>query len=771
MTAAQETPLRILLLEDNEDDVRLVQRELSRLEREFEFIHVDSREEFEQQLMDFSPDIVLADHSLPGYSGEAALAYCRAHAEHIPFIFVSGTMGEEVAIEALQKGAVDYVLKQRLQRLRPAVARAWREAQERAATRQAQAELRHTQRLLQSLIEYNPTLISVRDLAGRFLITNGPFKDRFVQPEAAKDELTLESLVPVKGLAGFMAHDRAVLDQKMPVVREHTLGFRDGDQTFLSVRFPLQDDQGRVEAICGIDMDISDRKHSEERLREQANILDQASDAIFVADQQGKFTYCNQAAEEKLGWSKAETLGRPVSELFPDFTPSWIAGLAPTTSGKGGWRGEIKFFNRKQELLIMDVGFTRILKVNSDEPTFAMICTDITEQKRLAEQFLRVQRLENLGMLAAGIAHDLNNVLSPIGMVATLLRPRLSEERDQHFLDILEQSTNRGAGMVRQILSFAHGVSGELHEVQVKHLLRDVVAMIRETFPKNIVVDDVVPKDLQVVRGDPTQIHQVVLNLCVNARDAMAEKGGTLLVEAENVTLDGTARQILPQSSPGDWIKIEIADTGAGIVPEILTEIWSPFFSTKAPDKGTGLGLPTVRGIVERHSGFIHVESTPGSGSTFQVYLPAVGQPRTTDAPFDLSAAKLGRGERILVVDDEKLITDMATEALTQQGYSVITSNDSEEAAKIILQKPGDIELLLTDMMMPKVDGVELIGTLKSLNHRAQAIVMTGMDLTEVRRDPRLDSLVASFIKKPFEISDLLQAVAKALSGLPATDA
>lgn len=766
MTTLEKKPLRVLLLEDNPNDVDLVKLELRKLDRKCTIAHVETKSEFEQQIVEFGPDIILADHTLPGYSGQAALEYVRTEVPQIPFLFVTGTMGEEVATESLKQGAMDYVLKHRLPRLVPAVERALREYEALVATHRMQVELRRTQRLLQAVIDHSPALISVRNAAGALVLANSPFYNRFGITTTSTDTVMLDAALPSGIWTDVRNQNDAVLSQGLPVVREHTWGFVEGERTYLSVAFPLGSSIDGADTVCSIDMDISDRKHSDERLLAQSNVLDQASDAIYVTDAEKRLIYCNQAAEVISGWSAEEIAGKTISEVFPDISASQMEGVREQTEQHGNWRGEIQVRNRREELLWIELGASLVRDSKGVPNGHILICTDITDKKQLTEQFLRVQRLENLGMLAAGIAHDLNNVLSPIGMVASLLESRLTGERDQKFLKILESSTNRGAGLVRQILSFAHGVSGELREVQVKHILRDVLTMVHETFPKNITVKEHVLTDLWPVQGDATQIHQIVLNLCVNARDAM-EGGGTLAVSGVNVVLDESAMERMPEAAPGEWIKLEVSDTGHGIPAEILEKIWTPFFSTKVATKGTGLGLSTVRGIVERHEGFMQVESSPEAGTVFQVYIPAVKSDHNSASPFESQDTLRGSGEHILVVDDEAMILDMARETLTEYGYRVSTAVDGKKAAEIIISDDADIDLLVTDLMMQKIGGVELIGMLKSLHPDTQVIVITGVDLKEVKADPKLQSRVATYLNKPFEMNALLSAVAEILRPAP----
>jgi signal transduction histidine kinase len=308
--------------------------------------------------------------------------------------------------------------------------------------------------------------------------------------------------------------------------------------------------------------------------------------------------------------------------------------------------------------------------------------SDITEKKQLEEQFLRVQRLESIGMLAAGIAHDLNNVLAPIRMVAPLLSETRTDPGDMEVLRILETSAERGADLVRQILGFAKGVSGAPQIVQVKHLLRDVANMIIGTFPKSIVLKDSVPQELWPVMANPTQLHQVLLNLCVNARDAMPE-GGSLRLSAANKAVTPEMAAANGSLQVGHWLLLEVEDTGMGMTPEVLARMWEPFFTTKGVEKGTGLGLPTVRGIVESHGGFMTVSSEVGKGSKFSVYLPAVLSAVGATAKADADIVVKGSGETILFVDDEPSIREMARTILTKAGYLFVMAENGQRATEI----------------------------------------------------------------------------------------
>jgi len=385
------------------------------------------------------------------------------------------------------------------------------------------------------------------------------------------------------------------------------------------------------------------------------------------------------------------------------------------------------------------------------------------------ERFLRAQRLESIGMLASGIAHDLNNVLSPIILAAPVLKEHATNPDDIRIITSLEKSAERGVDLVRQILSFAHGAASVPQLVQVKHLLRETLALTRETFPKNINVEYGFPDNLWPVMADPTQIHQVLLNLCVNARDAMAD-GGTLSLSAENSLLDeGTSRKV-EGGRPGAWVVVRVEDTGVGIPPEAVSRIWEPFFTTKGAGKGTGLGLSTVRSIVENHHGFIAVKTERGRGTAFRVYLPAAETASSERASEAAPAKKeAGKGELVLVVDDEPQIREMTSVMLTRNGYRVLTAGDGTEAVATFATHCKEIDLVITDLVMPNLDGTALASIVKHLNPRTKVMAMSG--LSSNGGSVRAERFGPAFLYKPFKVQALLAMVHSTLHPIPVTDA
>ncbi len=395
------------------------------------------------------------------------------------------------------------------------------------------------------------------------------------------------------------------------------------------------------------------------------------------------------------------------------------------------------------------------------------VVPDVAAKKRLDDQFLRAQRLESIGMLASGIAHDLNNVLAPIILAAPVLREHATNPDDLRIISSLEKSAERGVDLVRQILTFAQGVGGGHQLVEVRHLLEETTSVVGETFPKNIRLEEDFPADLWPIMADPTQIHQVLLNLCVNARDAMPT-GGVLSLRAENCLLDERSARKIDGAMAGAWLVLHVEDTGTGIPDEALGHIWEPFYTTKDADKGTGLGLSTVRGIVEHHRGFISLKTQPGRGTTFRVYLPAAEIPAKTGSldPVRPSAVR-GNGELILIVDDEAQIRDITSSILSRHGYRVLIAGDGSEAVAIFAARSSEISVVVTDMSMPNLDGAVLANIVQHLNPLVKILAMSGLSSGG---DAKMQRFTGAFLFKPFKVEALLGAVNKLLHPDPVTE-
>jgi len=523
---------------------------------------------------------------------------------------------------------------------------------------------------------------------------------------------------------------------------------------------PFLNDQGKPYQYVAIRNDITERKHAEEQLREQATLLDNAQDAILVRDLEDKILFWNKSAERIYGWSAGEVIGRDLQDITYGDSLVQFEDAKQTVFSVGKWEGELRQLTRDGKAIIVESRWTLVRDDRGEPKSVLLINTDVTDKRKIEAQFLRAQRMESIGTLASGIAHDFNNLLAPITMSIQLLRARLQDEDCQRLLGMLEASAERGASLVRQVLSFARGVEGQRMTLQPHHLIKEIVKILKDTLPKTIEIEFEANENLSVVAGDATQLHQVLMNFCVNARDAMPN-GGKLTIKADNVEIDDNYARMNLEAKAGRFVQISIADSGVGIPTNIINRIFEPFFTTKEHGKGTGLGLSTALGIVRSHGGFINVYSEPGRGTQFRMHLPAV------DAGFkaveDLTTSPLaGRGELILLVDDEIAIREIAKATLEAYGYRALTAADGTEAVALYAQHKDEIRVVLTDMMMPYMDGLATIRALQKLNPQVKIIASSG--LTENAGAFEAGNAgVKTFLSKPYTAGKLLEALAEVL--------
>ena len=503
--------------------------------------------------------------------------------------------------------------------------------------------------------------------------------------------------------------------------------------------------------------DITERKRAEEQIAEQAALLEKARDAILVRDINGKILFWNKGAELVYGWAREEALGRNAAELYYSDSKKF-AEIDALTVSRGEWQGEVQHLTKDGRKITVEARWNLIRDNEGRPKSILAINTDITERKKIEAQFMRAQRMESIGTLAGGVAHDLNNILAPIMMAIQLLKDMSSDPKAEKILETLEVSAKRGADIVRQVLSFARGLEGQRIELQPLNLLKDLGTIIRDTFPKNIRFHFSMADEVWPIVGDPTQIHQVLLNLCVNARDAMPN-GGDLTIRLENRVLDEHDATMNMQSNPGRYVNINVTDSGTGMIPDVLDKIFEPFFTTKSLDKGTGLGLSTVMAIVKSHEGIIQVCSEPAKGTTFKIYLPAI-QVSAQARHEHIKEASLprGDGETILVIDDEASILTITSQTLQTFGYRVLTATDGAEGLALYAQRKDEIAVVLTDMMMPILDGLAAIRALLRINPKIKIIAVSGLD---AKRDvvEATGGSVKYLLTKPYTAGTLLKSL------------
>jgi len=515
-----------------------------------------------------------------------------------------------------------------------------------------------------------------------------------------------------------------------------------------------------------------ERQHTQQQIRAQAELLDVATDAIIVRSLDDKILYWNKGAEHLYGWQAQEAIGKdPNLLIYNENLVDQLVEVRAVLKQTDTWQGELHQVTKGGKPIVVYSRWT-LVRVKRSYPegnrhaqpkSILVVNTDITEKKLLEAQFLRAQRLESIGTLASGIAHDLNNVLAPILMTAQLLESQMHDERSQRLLPIVITNAKRGAALVKQVLSFARGLEGTYTNLQIKHLISEIRQVAKQTFPKSIEIQTNIAPNLWSVSGDATQLHQVLMNLCVNARDAMPN-GGILTISAENFTADEHYARMNLEAKAGSYIVVSVRDTGLGMSLETQERIFEPFFTTKELGKGTGLGLSTVMGIVKGHSGFIHVWSELGRGTEFQIYLPAVAaveynRQTEQDTPY-------GNGKLILVVDDEAGVREATKTSLETFNYQVITAGDGIEAIATYAEHRDRIDLILIDMLMPAMDGITTIRTLQKLNPQINIIATSGL-ATQDKFHGITDVEVKAFLAKPYTAQELLQTIKEVLCSQP----
>jgi two-component system, cell cycle sensor histidine kinase and response regulator CckA len=610
----------------------------------------------------------------------------------------------------------------------------------------------------QSIVEHAIEGIFQTTLDGRYLLANPALATMYgyasvEELKSAVREIARQLYVDPSRRADFIR-----LMNENDCVRhfESQIFRKDGSIIWISenVRV-IRDDSGEVLYYEGTVEDITKHKQAEEQIADQAALLDQTHDAITVSDLEGNVLFWNKGAERTFGWTREEALASHISGIIPRNEEAYAAVLRD-----GEWSGELQSIAMDGRKLTVEARCTLLREGDGTPKSILAITTDITEKKKIEAQLLRSQRMESIGTLASGIAHDLNNILAPILMSASILHELVPE--DSRCLTVaIEESAQRGTEIVKQVLTFARGIEGERVNLQPRHLISEVEKIARETFSRSIAIRNSAGKELWTVIGDSTQIHQILLNLCINARDAMPD-GGALTIGAENLTMDDCDAAMHPDAKPGHYVVISVSDTGTGIPARILEKIFDPFFTTKEFGKGTGLGLSTVIGIAKSHGGFVKVYSEVGKGSTFKVYFPANPDAVTQTELGQLAQRSIthppGNGEWILMADDEPAVRKATESMLKRNGYNVIVATDGIDALSLYAQHMRDIRIVLTDVMMPLLDGTKLTRALKKMNSEVAVIAATGQ-ADEARHSELKQLGVREILLKPYRTDKLLAAL------------
>ncbi len=522
----------------------------------------------------------------------------------------------------------------------------------------------------------------------------------------------------------------------------------------------VRNERGDVIAMVGVARDISERRQAEEELRLFRQLVDHSNDAFEVIEPEtGRFLDVNQKACTDLGYTRDELLRMTVFDIDPALDREQFIG-ATATSGES-IPPVVESLHRRKDGSTFPVEVS-LSAVKLEHTYFVAITRDITERKALEEQYRRTQRMDMLGTLASGIAHDLNNVLTPITLAIEMLQRKYgSDEKTARLLSTLELMVNRGSGVVKQILALARGAESRLERLDPVNVVEDVRRMMEQTFPKNISHAATVEKGTGLLLGDRTQVYQILVNLCINARDAMQD-GGKLSLSARNAAVDEQYAGMTRGAKAGKYILFEVRDTGTGFMKEDMGKSFDPFFTITEAGKGAGLGLAIAHGLVESHGGFIEVDSEVHKGTVFRVYLPAAATGEQIPQPVPEPTPGLGHGELILIADDEMAIREITKSTLEAYGYKVLVASDGSEAVSLYAGQRDEISLVVTDMAMPIMDGSATVSALRKINPEVRVIVATGyMDSSDTLR---ISGTANAILKKPYSAAGLMRVITEVLS-------
>ena len=625
----------------------------------------------------------------------------------------------------------------------------------------ARSALQASQRLTEQVINALPARVFWKDRNLRYLGCNRAFADDAGLATPAdiigKDDF---QMVWHAQANAYREDDHRVIESGEPrlLVEEPQTTPQGKTITLLTSKVPLRDANGDVSGVLGTYVDITELRRTEASEARLATAVQQAVETIVITDDKGVILDVNPAFERTSGYTREEALGRNPRMLQSGRHSTEFYQRMWTTLTHGDvWRGRLTNKRKDGTFYDEEVTISPMRDAAGRIYSYVAVKRDVTEEGKLEAQLRRAQRLESVGTLAGGVAHDLNNALAPILMATELLRLELPASASND-LGLIEDGARRSADLVKQLLSFAKGAEGERLPVQLRPLVKEMERLVRSTFPKNIELRVECQKRLPVILGDATQLHQVLLNLLLNARDAMPD-GGTLSLDMRSATVDASMETEILGVAPGRYVVVRVTDSGTGIPPELLDRIFDPFFTTKDADKGTGLGLATSLGIIKGHSGFIRVYSTPGQGTTFSVYLP-VHDADAVDGtePEATSTEFRGNGEVILVVDDEPSMRNVLRRVLTKLNFKVLTAADGTSALRELSEHGEGLAAVITDLHMPQLDGVSFVRVLRGRAPTAGVIVVSGL-LAEREREEFARLGVRALLDKPFSQAELVTAL------------
>ena len=757
--------LRILHLEDNPDDSELIRESIIARGFDVDITVVDNRPDFVSALEKGGFDLVLADYTLPSFDGLTALSLVREKTSHLPFIFVTGTMGEEKAIEALKQGATDYVLKQNLARLVPSLQRALKEADGLSKRKQAEDALKFQNIILSTQNEVSIDGILVVDENGSIISHNKRFIEIWGIPpdliESKDDDLVLQYVAtkPVDP-EGFLDRVRYLYEHKDEKSHEE-VALKDG-RILDRYSAPMFGADRRCFGRVWYFRDITFSKQVEDELRKLSRAMEQSPSSVIITNLHGDIEYVNPKFTEVTGYSLEEVRGKNPRILKSGETPpEEYRKLWETITGGDEWHGV--FHNRKKDgtLFWEKVSISSVRDTSGAITHFLAVKEDITNQKSIEDQYRQSQKMEAVGQLAGGISHDFNNILTAIIGYAHLLKMKLQDdEKLRTYADHILSLSDRAATLTQSLLSFSRKQIMNPRPVNLNEIIRTVEKLLSRIIGENIKMRTVLSEKAPIAMADSGQLEQVLMNFVTNARDAMPE-GGLLTIETETVDIDQGFIKQHGFGKEGQYVVISVTDSGTGMDKATIEKIFEPFFTTKEVGKGTGLGLSMVYGIIKQHDGYINVYSEPGKGTTFRIYLPLIPESieKERDTPEVIHTLETGT-ETILLAEDESEVRLFTGKFLEEYGYKVIEAVDGDDAIGKFKLHTNKIQLVILDVIMPNRNGSEVYRAIKKIAPDIKVLFTSGYPAEHI------NGMIAegsAFILKPVSPTKLLKKIREVL--------
>jgi two-component system cell cycle sensor histidine kinase/response regulator CckA len=629
-------------------------------------------------------------------------------------------------------------------------------------------------RFLHQVLDTSPQLIYVKDWAGRYTLANQAAADLYGAPVAEMIAKTDAELAAAGDPTRGVEADREImLNRRLKVIAEESVtDSRTGAvRWFHTIKAPLVGRDGTCNRILGLRTDITARHYAEAELRRASDelraLFDASPLAICGLTGDDHVRSWNPAAEHLFGWTADEVIGRHLPIVPDDLREECRRLHDMVLSGKPVTNFETHRTRKDGERIAVSASTAPLHDASGRINGIVVVYTDIRNRRELEAQLRQAQKMEAIGQLAGGVAHDFNNLLTVIQTASELLLGDLSPgDRRRAEVEDIEQAASRAASLTQQLLAFSRQQVLEPQVVDLNQVVTEIGPMARRLVQENIAVELRLARDLRPVTADRHQLDQVILNLVVNARDAMPD-GGTLVIETRNTFLDAQFRHSNPTARLGRHVLLSVSDTGCGMDPETQARIFEPFFTTKPVGVGTGLGLATVYGIVKQSGGHIRATSEVGRGSTFSIYLPASTVPKA-EASAASSATRstngAGTDARILVVEDDAAVRSAVCRVLKRRGYDVVDFENGEEAVATLIRSPQSIDLVISDIVMPEMSGLELRDRLREIQPTVPVLLMTGYSQDAITRSSNRESL-GPLIEKPFTVDGLLDHVRSVLDG------